>query len=123
MAKINFKSTAISATTLSPLMDGRERLTMDSVISKHPDGVTIKNFDIIDSDDKPYAVVTCFEEPDSFFFGGAVLTKIVQQWIRAYDGDIDAASHDLEESGGVKVQFSHGKTKKGNNITMVKVVE
>lgn len=118
----DFRSAAQNATTISKLMENRTRLTIDDVIKNYPQGVTITGFDLVQSDDNPYAVVICAEAPDKFFFGGSILTKIVNEWVKSYDGDIDAASSDLGESGGVRMQFSHGRTKKGNSLTLVKVL-
>lgn len=120
----NFKDAAIQATTLSELMDNRDKLSIDDVISKHPDGVTIAAFDMIDSGDgsEPYAVLVSAEDPKAFFFGGSVMSKICKQWAGAFGGDCKTASAELQAQGGVKVQFSHGKTKKGNSLTLVKVL-
>lgn len=118
----DFKASAVNATTISPLMDNRTRMTMDAVINEYPQGVTVIEFDLVPSDDKPYAVAVCAECPDKFFFGGSILTKIVNEWAKAFDGDVEGASHALKDCGGVKMQFSHGRTKNGNNITLVKVL-
>lgn len=120
----NFKDAAVQATTLSELMDGRDKLSIDDVISEHPGGVTIERFDMIDAGDgsEPYAVLVCSEEPKAFFFGGSVMSKICKQWAAAFGNDCKGASAELQSQGGVKVQFSHGKTKKGNNLTLVKVL-
>lgn len=120
---VDFRNIAIESTTLSPIMDGRMRLSMDDVISSYPSGVTVNGFDIIhDSKNGDYAVVTFAEDSDKFFFGGKVLTNIVNRWIAAFDGDIEKASSALRDSGGVKMQFSHGRTKNGNNLTTVKII-
>lgn len=118
----DFRSAAQNATVISKLMEDRTRLTMDDVIREYPQGVTIVGFDIVPSDDKPYSVVICSEAPDKFFFGGSILTKIVNEWAKSYDGDIEKASADLAQSGGVRMQFSHGRTKNGNSLTLVKVL-
>lgn len=118
----DFKGTAVSATTISPIMDNRTRITMDELISKYPGGVTVNGFDMVPSDDNPYAVATFAEDSSKFFFGGSILTKIVSEWVKSFDGDVEGASKALAEAGGVKMQFSHGRTKKGNSLTLVKVL-
>lgn len=120
---VDFRNIAIESTTLSPIMDGRKRLSMDDVISSYPNGVTVDGFDIIhDSKNGDYSVVTFAEDSNKFFFGGKVLTNIVHGWIAVFDGDIEKASSALKDSGGVKMQFSHGRTKNGNNLTTVKII-
>ena len=114
---VDFRNIAIESTTLSPIMDGRTRLSMDDVISSYPNGVTVDGFDIIH-----YSVVTFAEDSDKFFFGGKVLTNIVNGWIAVFEGDIEKASSALKDSGGVKMQFAHGRTKNGNNLTTVKII-
>lgn len=120
---IDFRNIAIESTTLSTIMDGRTRLSMDDVISSYPNGVTVDGFDIIhDSKNGDYSVVTFAEDSNKFFFGGKVLTNIVHGWISVFEGDIEKASIALKDSGGVKMQFSHGRTKNGNNLTTVKII-
>lgn len=119
---VDFRSIAIDSTTLSPLMDNREKLSMDDVISNYPSGVTVNGFDIVTSGDKSYSVTTFSEDDSKFFFGGTVLTKIVTGWIAAFSGDIEKASDALRDSGGVRMQFSHGRTKNGKDVTMVKII-
>ena len=43
-------------------------------------------------------------------------------WAAEYDGDISAASNALSDEGGVKIRFSSGKTKSGNNLTNISVL-
>ena len=120
---VDFRNIAIESTTLSPIMDGRTRLSMDDVISSYPNGVTVDGFDIInDSKNGDYSVVTFSEDSNKFFFGGKVLTNIVHGWVAVFEGDIEKASSALKDSGGVKMQFSHGRTKNGNNLTTVKII-
>lgn len=119
----DFKAAAVQATTLSPIMEGRDKLSIDDVIANFPSGVTLTGFDLIDGEGgKPYAVCICKDAPKAFFFGGSIMTKIAQQWASAFGDDPEKASAALAEQGGVKVQFSHGKTKNGNNLTLVKVL-
>lgn len=118
----NFRQTAISETSLSPLMDGRERISMDGLINQYPDGVTVTEFDLLNGGQGEYAVCTFAEDSKKFFFGGAILTKIVLKWIAGFDGDAEMASHTLKDNGGVKMRFKHGRTKKGQQLTLVDVL-
>ena len=122
MANINFKASAISATTLSPIMEGRDKLTMEQVRDKYKDGVTVTEFDFITVKEKTFPVLAIKEDAKVCFFGGHVLTKICNDWAAAYDGDVTAASEDLKAEGGVKMKFGKGQTHGGNSITTVQII-
>lgn len=122
MAQFDFRGTAISETSLSPLMDGKERISMDGLISTYPNGVTVTEFDLLSGQQGEYAVCTFAEDSSKFFFGGAILTKIVLKWIAGFDGDCELASHTLKDNGGVKMRFKHGRTKKGQQLTLVEIL-
>lgn len=115
----NFRESAKKEVSLSELMANREKLETEDVIGKE---VTIREFDIVVLDAKPFAVVLLDEFPDRFYNGGFVLTKLCQNWAEAFDGDIRAASEELKDSGGVVVRFTATKTKKGNNLTSIEVL-
>lgn len=120
----DFKAAAEAATTLSPLMDGKNKLSVDDVIRDYPQGVTITDFDMLTDNAKgtQFCVCLCKERPDSFFFGGSILSKICNEWVKGFAGDIEACSNALHDAGGVKVQLSHGRTRNGNSLTLVKVL-
>ena len=59
---------------------------------------------------------------DKYYNGGTLLMKLCMAWEAEYDGDVEAASADLEKSGGVQIRFRATKTKSGNNLTSVDVV-
>ena len=40
-----FKDKALSATTVSKIMEGRTKISTDELITKYPEGVTILGFD------------------------------------------------------------------------------
>lgn len=117
-----FAAQAQKATELSPLMEGREKVTTSDLIADHPDGVTLIAFDMLNINGNTFPVFRIAEDERVYYFGGAVLTKIALGWVELYDGDITSASEDLESSGGVKVLLEENKTKAGRNITTVKVV-
>ena len=121
-----FSERARKATTLSPLMVDREKISTDDVISKYKGHVTLMEFDILpwtDDNGQPTAfpVFTIAENPDVFLFGGAILKAIADMWAADYGGDIETASREVKESGGCKVTLEYGKTKKGRRITTVTV--
>lgn len=121
--KANFKKIAIDELSLSPLMAGREQKKTDDLIGQE---VTVVAFDfatITDKgEEKTFPVLLLEEYPEHYYNGGALLSKLCQAWVAAYDGDIEKASADLAESGGVKLKFKATKTKSGNNLTSVEVM-
>ena len=123
MAKINFKKMAQDELSLSPLMAGRDQIKTEDLIGQT---VTVTGFDFATITDKgvekTFPVLLLKEYPDRYYNGGALLSKLCRCWAEAYDGDIEAASADLEAEGGVQLKFTATKTKSGNNLTAVDVV-
>lgn len=121
---INFKALAQQETTLSQLMTGRDKVDIEYVIEKFPEGVTIVAFDFITMEGKTFPVINIKEDDKLFFFGGAVFTNICNVWMSAFGStNCEEVSKALAEQGGVKVTMAQGKTKKGNSITTVTVVD
>lgn len=122
-----FANLARKATTLSPLMENRAKMSVQQIIEQYPEGITVAEFDLITTTDNgepvSYPVMTFAEEPDKFAFGGLVMRKIVDSWVAAFDGDIEACSAALKANGGVKLRFAHDTTKDGKrNITTIEVI-
>lgn len=122
-----FAEIAKKETTLSPVLQGRTKVSVADIISKYPDGVTIMEFDLIRTKDKKgveseYPVIAIKEDSAVCFFGGFVLHRIVKEWAELYSGDVAEASRNLAEAGGVKIKMQESKTNSGNNITTVEVV-
>lgn len=119
----NFRKLARKATTLSELMENREKIQTGEVIISFPDGITLNAVDVIKTSDAEYPVFTFLEDSNRFYCGGFILSKIVDTWLEEYNGDLGMLNHDLAESGGVKVKLTETKTRDGkNNITEVEVV-
>jgi hypothetical protein len=120
---INFKKIAQDELSLSPLMAGKEQIKTDDLIGQT---VTVVAFDFATITDKgvekTFPVLLLKEYPDRYYNGGTLLSKLCTCWANAYDGDIEAASEDLEKSGGVQLRFTATKTKAGNNLTAIDVV-
>ena len=118
-----FSVAAKKATTLSPIMEGKDRLTVDDVISLYPEYITINGFDIITVGVESYPVLTFAEDDSKFVFGGAIMNNICHDWAELCDGDIDEASKQLNLAGGVKIRFEKARTKAGNNLTKPIIIE
>ena len=117
-----FASIARKETTLSPIMEGKERITIDDVINNYPDGVTIDGFDMISTSGDSYPVLTFKEDKDKFLFGGAIMNNICHGWLEHFEGDVETANSALVSAGGVKIRFTKSKTKSGNNITLPEII-
>lgn len=117
-----FASIARKATTLSPLMEGREKISVDDVIAKYPEGVTITGFDVISTGGDSFPVLVIKEDDNSFVFGGAIMNNIVHGWLEHFEGDIETANKSLVAAGGVTVKFTKSRTKSGNALTDVEVI-
>ena len=119
----NFRDLARKATTLSELMENREKIQTGEVIKSFPNGITLNAVDVINTSDAKYPVFTFLEDSSRFYCGGIILSKIVDTWLKEYNGDLGMLNNDLAECGGVKVKLSETKTRDGkNNITEVEVV-
>lgn len=119
----NFKESAKQVVNLKPsLSDNKNQVSTDDLIKTFPDGVTITQFDIVEIDDRKFTVLLFQESPDSFFYGGTVLTQICESWVSEFDNDCAKCSEELTAQGGVKVKLSKGVTKSKRNITKVELV-
>lgn len=128
----NFKKTAQEKTQLSAIMAGRSKLETDDVVGKD---LTIVAFDfapkfdehgnpIVDENGEvdTFGVVVFKEIPDSYYGVGAVFTKVCKAWMDEFKTPAEASAA-LEAEGGVRVKFTHSKTKRGNNLTAVEILD
>lgn len=128
----NFKQVAQENTLLSAIMVGKEKLETEDILDKE---LTIIGFDFapkFDQQGKPvvdpstgevdtFGVVVFSEYPDKYYCVGAVFTKVCHAWAAGFDS-LQEASTALAAEGGVRVKFSASKTKKGNNLTAVDIL-
>lgn len=129
---INFKKVAQENTLLSAIMVGRDKLETEEVINKE---LTIVAFDFAPKFDQTgnpvvdektgevdtFGVVVFKEMPEKYYCVGAVFTKVCRAWAAPFESAKDA-SEALIAEGGVKVKFTPSKTKKGNNLTAVEIL-
>ena len=78
---MDLRRIAQKATTASKVLEGRNRLTMDEVISKYPQGVRVIEMDMLTNSatGETYPVVAT--DSNECFFGGAVLASICTEWL------------------------------------------
>lgn len=128
----NFKQVAQENTLLSAIMAGKEKLETEDILDKD---LTIVSFDfapkfdqqgnpVVDSSTgevDTFGVVVFAEHPNKYYCVGAVFTKVCHAWAAGFDS-AQEASEALAAEGGVRVRFSASKTKKGNNLTAVDIL-
>lgn len=128
----DFKKTAQENTLLSAIMVGRDKLDTEDILNKD---LTIIAFDFAPKFDQrgvpvvdentgeldKFGVVVFKEYPEKYYCVGAVFTKVCKAWAAPFDSP-EEASAELEAEGGVRVRFTPSKTKKGNNLTAVEIL-
>lgn len=126
---MDFKKIALDATTISELMNGRDKMDTEELIKKYPEGVTIDFIDNVnmqqeDGEENVWIFVT-EEQPDKFTFGGFVLAKIFNNILVEFEGDyaemIETYNSALKEDK-LRVKLERAKTKAKREITKVTVL-
>lgn len=117
---MDLRQIAKKVTTLSALMEGRDKIETSDMVKKYPDGVHVTACDLVETSDARYSVITFKEDTTKYYNGGLVLTKIVDAWQTV--GTLDEINASLSKNP-VKMKFSEGKTKTGGkNVTVIDVL-
>lgn len=126
---MDFKKIALDATTMSELMNGRDKMDTEELIKKYPNGVTIDLIDNVDmqqedGEENVWIFVT-EEQPNKFTFAGFVLAKIFNNILHEFEGDyaemIETYNSALKEDK-LRVKLERAKTKSKREITKVTVL-
>ena len=126
---MDFKKIALDATTMSELMNGRDKMDTEELIKKYPNGVTIDFIDNVDmqqedGEENVWIFVT-EEQPNKFTFAGFVLAKIFNNILNEFEGDyaemIETYNSALKEDK-LRVKLERAKTKSKREITKVTVL-
>lgn len=126
---MDFKKIALDATTMSELMNGRDKMDTEELIKKYPEGITIDfidnaNMQQEDGEENVWIFVT-EEQPNKFTFAGFVLTKIFNNILAEFEGDyaemIETYNSALKEDK-LRVKLERAKTKAKREITKVIVL-
>lgn len=126
---MDFKKIALDATTMSELMNGRDKMDTEELIKKYPEGVTIDFIDNVnmqqeDGEENVWIFVT-EEQPNKFTFAGFVLAKIFNNILAEFEGDyvemIKMYNSALKEDK-LRVKLERAKTKSKREITKVTVL-
>lgn len=126
---MDFKKIALDATTMSELMNERDKMDTEELIKKYPNGVTIDFIDNVnmqqeDGEENVWIFVT-EEQPNKFTFAGFVLTKIFNNILAEFEGDyaemIETYNSALK-GDKLRVKLERAKTKSKREITKVTVL-
>lgn len=126
---MDFKKIALDATTISELINGRDKMDTEELIKKYPEGVTIDFIDNVnmqqeDGEENVWIFVT-EEQPNKFTFAGFVLTKIFNNILAEFEDDyaemIETYNSALKEDK-LRVKLERAKTKSKREITKVTVL-
>lgn len=126
---MDFKKIALDATTMSELMNGRDKMDTEELIKKYPEGVTIDFIDNVnmqqeDGEENVWIFVT-EEQPDKFTFAGFVLAKIFNNILSEFEGDYDEMIETYNSAlkkDKLRVKLERAKTKTKREITKVTVL-
>ena len=117
------KSAKENTTSLSPVIGEKTKVSTEEVLAKYNGEITIIGCDILKKDDSRFAGVLFAENENEVYFGGTVLTEIVNGWLEAFNLDAVKCSEELKASGGVKIKLSTQKSKNGRNYVKVEVLD
>lgn len=126
---MDFKKIALDVTTMSELMNGRDKMDTEELIKKYPNGVTIDFIDNVnmqqeDGEENVWIFVT-EEQPNKFTFAGFVLAKIFNNILDKFEDDyaemIETYNSALKEDK-LRVKLERAKTKSKREITKVTVL-
>lgn len=129
-----FTNTAAAAVSGSPVIGNLKKYKGRDIAAAYPDGIYIADFDIISVRDrnthepKPIAIYNFRADPSGdvigFTMGGAVIGRLVNDWIaKIGGGDIDTARDLYAKSGArVRVKLSYEVNENtGNTVQKVEV--
>ena len=112
-----FSESAKTHLKRSRVIEGREKLDVNEVIKRYPNGVVIDEFDILDGRDGEY-VVLHIKDTNNYFTGGSLALKVCKGWTDDFgNGNPIVASDELKNDGGATFKIYHTTTKNGNRLT------
>lgn len=116
---LNLKKVLSKATSFSAIEEGRTAVDTDDMIKYYPDGFTIIAAEAVQLENPEngtgYFYDVLFKEDTSKFYRtGMILTKALDELMKACNGDKEV--FDTELARGAKVKLTQSKTKTGNKI-------
>ena len=78
------------------ILEGKEKVDVDDIMKKYPDGIHITGCVKVKGKNGYVGAFTFKEDEKGFFFGGKVLTELVEDWItNEGNGDINKLNEKL----------------------------
>lgn len=113
---------AKQAQQINPIMENRDKITLEDVMAKYPKGVTLRECAILhdSTNNSDYVACVVDEEPNSFFFGGIALLGLIESTLETYVNPEDFYAELKEE--GLPIMFSKKRSKNGRIYTAVTVL-
>ena len=124
-----FTEMAKRKTAGSPVLDERTKISTDEIIARYPNGVTINGFDFLNGKNGRYVVCSFTNDPGRYFNGGKILTEIFESFVASYKTEENTFEQAMELCQNdfshemLTVKLSAGRTKDGNRVTLVEIVE
>lgn len=113
-----FKDFAKEKTTVSRLMEGREKGSTKDITGIE---LTLSDFDIVSNSQGSYTVCVYEEMPGYFYFGGAIITDIITSGVEKFGEDF--VRKDIKNNP-VKWILEDCKSKNGvNSYTKVIILD
>lgn len=121
---MNSKLTQIAKASVqaSEVITNHNKVTTQDIQARYPAGIHITAVDILNGKKGDYAVINFREDQNAWYGCGEILTNIVKSWIAAFEGDISAVN-DALKTDSVHVVLGTKRTKNGNDLTTVEVIE
>ena len=103
------------------ILEGRENIKPDEIMKKYPDGIHITGASVVKSRNGEVGAFIFKEDVDKFFFGGKVLTDMLNDWIKEA-GNVSALNEKLPvDLPLMKLTWETSKT--GNKYLDCEVIE
>ena len=102
----------------------KEKIKLDEIIAKYPDGVTINGANLVNSPkfDKNFWIFSFVEDDSKCFSAGGEMARIAEDWLKFYDNNFAALNDDLEKYP-LKFKLNKIRTKKGFTYTAAEIIE
>lgn len=117
-----FKQKAQSATSNSFVTSGRTKVSVEDIMKRFPDKITVMEFDQLKKGNDTFYAVAIAEDPEIFFFTGSVLTQICDSWLEDYES-CEEASKDLTADGGVPMKLYNAKSKSNRTYVAAEILD
>lgn len=118
----SLREIAIKSTTIAKIMENREKLDTHEILDEK---ITINDIEYCtyntENGERSVWAYTVEEYPEHFLFAGRILSNIFDSLTAECGGDLDEAYKFMRKET-LKIRLIKGKTKKGQQVTLVEVL-